>query len=111
MNCTGIKNLSLECSINTADDAAFLNFGMVLSSTTDLVMTGGVLLAYIGKETTCSIPDGIRVIAARAFASGFDGTTAYWSPNTILTTVNFPKTVTNICDYAFMLLSGVALFL
>ena len=90
MNCTNITELNLNNTITSVGDYAFKNLGYVTQSQDEFVISGNVLLAYKGSSSTVNIPEGVEIIAPRAFYN-----------KTSITTVNVSKTVTFIGDYAF----------
>ncbi|MBO5010294.1 MAG: leucine-rich repeat protein, partial [Clostridia bacterium] len=66
-NCSEIVELNLNDEITNVEDYAFYNLGMIKKSTNDFVVSGKILLSYKGASTQIAIPDGIRIIAPRAF--------------------------------------------
>ena len=68
-NCSNITELNLNSEIKTIENYAFHNLGMITKSTEDFVVSGNILIAYKGTATTVNIPEGITVIASRAFYS------------------------------------------
>ncbi len=66
-NCSNITELNLNDGITTIQDYAFYNLGMIKSSTNGFVISGEILLSYKGTDTQVIIPDGIKMIAPRAF--------------------------------------------
>ena len=88
--CTMIEELNLNDSITAIYDNAFYNLGMINQSSESFVVSGDILLKYKGSDTNVTIPDGIELIAPRAFES-----------NSTLSSVQFPNTVTWVGDYAF----------
>ena len=67
LNCENITEIYLDCTIKSVGDLAFYNSGVINNAATDLIISGNVLIAYKGSATTVDIPDGIEVIASRAF--------------------------------------------
>ena len=88
--CTMIEELNLNDSITAIYDNAFYNLGMINQSSESFVVSGDILLKYKGSDTNVSIPDGIELIAPRAFES-----------NSTLSSVQFPNTITWVGAYAF----------
>ena len=66
-NCTSIKEIVFADSITKIGDYAFKNFGAINSSKEDMVVANHILLAYKGNDSSVTIPDGIKLIAPRAF--------------------------------------------
>ena len=89
-NCAMIKELNLNDSITQIDDYAFYNCGVISSSEEDLVVSGDIFIAYNGSGTNVVLPEGIELIAPRAFEN-----------NNRLSSVQFPDSVTWVGDYAF----------
>ncbi len=85
-----IKELNLNDSITSIGDRAFYELGVVDNSSESLVVSGDILIAYKGSDTNVIIPDGIELIAPRAFEN-----------NSKLSSVQFADTVTWVGDYAF----------
>lgn len=67
MNCSNITEINIESSVSQIGDYAFRNFGVTSNSTENFVVSGDILLAYKGAETSVIIPESIRIIAPRAF--------------------------------------------
>ena len=88
--CTMIEELNLNDSITAIYDNAFYNLGMINQSSESFVVSGDILLKYKGSDTNVTIPDGIELIAPRAFES-----------NSTLSSVQFSNTVTWVGAYAF----------
>ena len=88
--CTMIEELNLNDSITAIYDNAFYNLGMINATAEDLVVSGDILIAYKGDDTNVVIPDGIELIAPRAFEN-----------NNRLSSIQFSDTVTWVGDYAF----------
>ena len=89
-NCTMIEELNLNDSITQIDDYAFHSCGVISSSEEDLVVSGDIFIAYKGSGTNIVLPEGIELIAPRAFEN-----------NSKLSSVQFSDTVTWVGDYAF----------
>ena len=66
-NCSKITEIILCDRVESIEDYAFYNCGIVNSSTEDMVISNHVLIAYKGNESNVIIPDGIKLIAPRAF--------------------------------------------
>lgn len=71
-HCDDLKSVSLPDSITTIEPKAFLYTEWVESflesGTEDYLVSGDILIAYRGTEDYVEIPDGVRLIAAEAFA-------------------------------------------
>ena len=90
MNCSNITEINLNDGITKIGDYAFRNCGFISSSEEDFVISGDIFIAYKGSDTNIIIPEGIELIAPRAFEN-----------NSKLSSVQFSDTVTWIGDYAF----------
>ena len=66
-NCSRIVELNLNDEITRIEDYAFYGLGMITKSANDFVISGKILLSYKGTDTQITIPDGIKLIAPRAF--------------------------------------------
>ena len=66
-NCSKIVDLKLNDSITSVEDYAFYGLGMITKSSSDFVISGKILLSYKGTDTQITVPDGIKLIAPRAF--------------------------------------------
>ena len=88
--CENITELNLNNEITEIGDYAFQNLGMIKHSTDDYVTSGNILLAYNGASDNAIIPNGIRLIAPRAFYA-----------KKTLATIKFADTITWVGDYAF----------
>ena len=67
LNCQNITEINIESTVESVGDCAFYNTGVINNATSDFVISGNVLIAYKGSDTTVIIPEGIDVIASRAF--------------------------------------------
>ena len=85
-----ITEINLNNEITVINDYAFKNCGVVPSSEEDLVVSGDILIAYKGSGTNVVLPEGIELIAPRAFEN-----------NSTLSSVQLSDTVTWVGDYAF----------
>lgn len=101
-NCTSIKEIAFADSITQIGDYAFKNLGLINSSKDNMVISNHILLAYKGTDSNVTIPDGIKVIAPRAFyenknvgivtlddATNYIGAYAFY--NCTSTLVNVPR--------------------
>ena len=88
--CTMIEELNLNDSITAIYDKAFYNLGMINQSSESFVVSGDILLKYKGSDTNVTIPDGIELIAPRAFEN-----------NRNISSVQLSDTVTWVGAYAF----------
>ncbi|MEG9429661.1 MAG: leucine-rich repeat protein [Christensenellaceae bacterium] len=95
MNCSNITEINLNSGISAIGDYAFRNFGVIDSSADNSVVSGKVLIAYKGNDLEVNIPDGIEIIAPRAFYAKK------------VSTVNLPESVIIIGDNAFYQSSAV----
>ncbi len=70
-HCDNLGSVTLPDSIISVEPKAFSHTAWVddflLSGQDDFLISGGVLVAYRGKSSKVTIPDGVRVIAGEAF--------------------------------------------
>ena len=70
-HCDNLGNVTLPDSITNVEPKAFAHTAWVddflLNGQDDFLISGGVLVAYRGKSSKVTIPDGVRVIAGEAF--------------------------------------------
>ena len=90
MNCSNITEINLNSEITSVGDYAFRRLGLATTSTDDYVISGDVLILYKGNSKAVIVPDGIDIIAPRAFYA-----------NKQINTVNLPESVTFIGANAF----------
>jgi hypothetical protein len=117
-HCDDLLNVTLPASIQTVEPMAFTNSQWVdrflSTGTEDYLITGGVLVAYRGKDTQITLPETVRVIAGEVF-KGHKELRSVTLPSslrvigegafedcTALDTVNMPEGVIQIKDRAFM---------
>lgn len=70
-HCDGLTDVNLPNSIENVEPEAFTHTAWVGAfrdeSGEDFLISGGVLVAYKGRQEKVVVPDGVRVIAAEAF--------------------------------------------
>ncbi len=70
-HCDGLSRVELPGSVMNVEPRAFEYTAWLKNfreSGEDFLITGGVLVAYAGSDAVVSVPGGVRVIAAEAFA-------------------------------------------
>lgn len=72
-HCDNLVEVELPETIETVEPNAFSHTAWVknflAAGDADYLISGGVLVAYRGQQSTVNVPDGVRVIAAEAFAN------------------------------------------
>ncbi len=90
-DCGRLSNVMFKGNISNIEPDAFENSSWVSGQSSEFVVLGTTLLKYNGKDEVVTIPDGIKTIAANAFAY-----------NTTIKRVNFPSSLEKIGDNAFV---------
>lgn len=89
-NCEALENIYAPASMEQLEPDALYTTKWFREYQGDFVMLGDILVAYRGKETEVTVPDGIAVIGASAFEG-----------NPFITTVSLPASVKEIRTAAF----------
>lgn len=98
-HCDSLADVQLPESVMRVEPEAFAHTAWLegfKNSGEDFLISGGVLVAYSGSEENLSVPGGVRVIAAGAFAGHEE-----------LRTVRIPESVLAIGEAAFENCSGL----
>ena len=89
-NCTNITEINLNDLITSVDPFAFWQSSIPTLNNEEFVIRGKILIGYNGTNTNVIIPDGVGLIASRAF---------YNKSN--ITSVVFPESVYFVGESAF----------
>ncbi|MDR2044994.1 MAG: leucine-rich repeat domain-containing protein [Clostridium sp.] len=85
-HCDDLETVNLPESVRSVEPKAFANTLWVKrfleSADSDFLISGGVLVAYRGRESDVVLPEGIRVIAAEVFA-GHEEITSVTLPDSL----------------------------
>lgn len=67
-NCTSLSNVSFSGFLDNIESDAFYNTAWINSSPSEFTLMGSTLLKYNGTSESVTVPDGVKNIAANAFA-------------------------------------------
>ncbi len=90
-DCPALSNINFEGSPTTVEPDAFENSSWVSGSSADFLIIGDALLKYSGNAESVTVPEGVKSIAANAFAY-----------NTSVCEVHLPDSLQKIGDNAFV---------
>ena len=91
-NCTNLSQVIFKGLLENIESDAFDNTLWITGSSSEFVMLGGTtLLKYNGTNPTVTVPEGVKIIAANAFAY-----------NASVKEIILPNTVEKIGDNAFV---------
>ena len=90
-DCSTLSSITFKGTPASVEPDAFQNTSWISGASADLVILGDTLLKYNGSDETVTIPDGVKTIAANAFAY-----------NTTLKSVILPEGLHKIGDNAFV---------
>ncbi len=90
-DCPALSGITFTGTPATIEPDAFQNSSWVNGTSADFVILGDTLLKYNGTSESVTVPDGVKSIAANAFAY-----------NTTVKEVNLPDTLQKIGDNAFV---------
>lgn len=90
-DCPALSGITFAGTPATVESDAFQNSSWVEGTSADFLILGDTLLKYNGTSESVTVPDGVKSIAANAFAY-----------NTTIKEVNLPDTLQKIGDNAFV---------
>lgn len=91
-DCTSLTNVVFKGLLDNIESDAFSGSAWITSSDAEFVMLGGTtLLKYNGTSQSVTVPDGVKSIAANAFAY-----------NTTVKEIILPSSLSKIGDNAFV---------
>lgn len=90
-DCPSLSSISFAGTPATVESDALENSSWISGSSTDFVILGDTLLKYNGTAESVTVPDGVKSIAANAFAY-----------NTAIKEVYLPEMLQKIGDNAFV---------
>ncbi len=112
-DCPSLESVSFAGMPATVEPNAFDNSSWITSSSADLLILGDTLLRYSGAAESVTVPDGVKSIAANAFAYN-EHIKSVYLPESLqkigdnafvhcynLETISIPKTVSHIGAGAF----------